>query len=138
VNEEANSSENDELNSPKEIECSDEEYNSNGSFSVFVPDSWWYTETSLNPPSKKNIRIVKLGRTRKLTPKPLLYSGWDIKKGDYKVSEDIKDKNQEYKKPDREKIYILGLLFTILVVVLIVLYVSIGLGNSIIVDANIK
>jgi len=138
VNEEVNSSEDDELNSSKDIEYSVEEYNPNGSFSVYVPDTWWYTETSLNPPSKKNIRIVKLSRTRKFTPKSLLYPGWDIKKGDYKVSVDNNNEIQEYKKPDRDKIYFLGLLISIIVVVLIVLYVSIELGNSIILDSNIK
>jgi hypothetical protein len=138
MNERVNLSENDELNLCKEIEYSIDEYNPMGNFRVYMPDKWWHSEISQNPFSEKNLRIVKLGRIRKSAPKTLLYPGWDIKKGDYKVTVNDKDRLREFIKPDRDKFYILGLIAAIMIVVLIVLYVSIILGNNVFSDMNIQ
>jgi hypothetical protein len=138
MNEGVNSSENDELNLCKDIEYSIDEYNPMGNFRVYMPDKWWHSEVSQNPFSEKNLRIVKLSKIQKSAPNTLLYPGWDIKKGDYKVMVSDKDLLREFIKPDRDKFYILGLITAIMVVVLIVLYVSIILGNSIFSDMNIQ
>jgi hypothetical protein len=130
VNKEENPLENDGLNLHKDIEYSVDKYNPGGSFRVYVSDKWWHSETSLDTASKENLRIIKLSRT--------LFPGWDIKKGDYKVDLNDEDILKEFKKPDRDKIKMIGFAFTIIVVVLIVLYVSITLGNSILSDVNTK
>jgi len=57
---------------------------------------------------------------------------------DKKVDLNDEDNLKEFKKADRNKIKMLGFAFTIIVVVLIVLYVSITLGNSILSDVNIQ
>jgi len=138
MNKEENPFENDGLNLHRDIEYSVYKNNPGGSFRVYVPDKWWYSETSLDPASKENLRIIKLSRTREITSKTFLFSGWDIKKGDYKVDLNDKDNFKEIKKSDRDIIKMLGFAFTIIVVVLIVLYVSITLGNSILSEVNIQ
>lgn len=138
MNKEENPLENDGLNLHKDIEYSVDKYNPGGSFRVYVSDKWWHSETSLDTASKENLRIIKLSRTQKSASKTFLFPGWDIKKGDYKVDLNDEDILKEFKKPDRDKIKMIGFAFTIIVVVLIVLYVSITLGNSILSDVNTK
>jgi len=125
-------------NSTKKNEYSIDEYSPGGNIRIYVPDKWWHTENSLNSLSKKNMIIVKLSHTQKHTPKTLLYPGWDIKEGDYKVTLRDEDHLHEFKKSKRDKIHTLGFVVMIIVVVLIVLYVSNILGNSIFSDVNIK
>ena len=137
MNKEENPFENDGLNLHRDIEYSVYKNNPVGSFKVYVPDKWWHSETSLDPASKENLRIIKLTRNRKSASKTFLIPGWDIKKGDYKVDLNDEDNLKEFNKADRNKIKMLGFAFTIIVVVLIVLYVSITLGNSVLSDVNI-
>ena len=138
MNEKENPFENDGLNLHSDIEYFIYKNNPGESFRIYVPDKWWHSETSLDSTSKENLRIINLSRTQKSFSKTFLFSGWDIKKGDYKVDLYDEDNLKEFKKADREKIKMLGFAFTIIVVVLIVLYVSITLGNSILSDVNIQ
>ena len=133
-----NSTGNDELISSKDIEYTVDLYNPGDNFKVYVPEKWWNSESSLNPTSKYNLRIVKLTGTRKHISKTLFYPGWDINKGDYNVALDNKDQKKEFVKSNKNKIYFLGFAITLIVVVLIVLYVSIILGNGIYSEINIK
>jgi len=130
--------ENDKFNLSEDFEYFSDEYYPGGNYRVYMPDKWWHSEINWNPFSEKKLNIVKINRIRKNAPKTLLHPGWDIKKGDYKVNLSDDDLMQEFKKSDRNKIYIYEFIVTFIVVVLIVLYVSISLGNIIFSDVNIQ